>query len=413
MSRDKQVQQQKILSLCTTPGEHFKQNDKPLSITTKTIDTLGTESINTEITVGSGFFSRGKTRTIFGHILKNWDSIVKDSIGKSFSENQQTLLMQNLLTTDNIKRSNGNDYTRLVRGESERFNGPGGDAFQQKASGKYMFEYLLKSNAPKAVIETVIFSGSEKKLDFDAIIERVSRQGVNTDQKEYMLNALKARQLQEAITSNNIEKVSQCLDRIKTQEQFQNIALIANPNKVNSASSILVADSPPTQEDIELLSSLSSHSFSSEELSEGTSKINQEIHRLFATKEYELFDKPLEDLMQIVDNQSKEINTKMSALYDSSFSSNEELKDEADLSNLHPSRQQTRSASDEITEEMLMAELKVLEAEGKGKESDEKIARNEEEIKKSEQELDELEKEFDKQWTSVVSDQKKDPEISR
>ncbi|MDC0857287.1 hypothetical protein OAP83_01075 [Rickettsiales bacterium] len=124
MSRDKQVQQQKILSLCITPGEYFKQNDKPLSITTKTIDTLGTESINTEITVGSGFFSRGKTRTIFGHILKNWDSIVKDSIGKSFSENQQTLLMQNLLTTDNIKRSNGNDYTRLVRGESERFNGP-------------------------------------------------------------------------------------------------------------------------------------------------------------------------------------------------------------------------------------------------------------------------------------------------
>ena len=84
--------------------------------------------------------------------------------------------------------------------------------------------------------------------------------------------------------------------------------MIANPNKVNSASSILVADSPPTQEDIELLSSLSSHSFSSEELSEGTSKINQEIHRLFATKEYELFDKPLEDLMQIVDNQSKEIS---------------------------------------------------------------------------------------------------------
>ncbi|MDC0857288.1 hypothetical protein OAP83_01080 [Rickettsiales bacterium] len=283
-----------------------------------------------------------------------------------------------------------------------------------------MFEYLLKSNAPKAVIETVIFSGSEKKLDFDAIIERVSRQGGNTDQKEYMLNALKARQLQEAITSNNIEKVSQCLDRIKTQEQFQNIALIVNPNKVNSASSILVADSPPTQEDIELLSSLSSHSFSSEELSEGTSKINQEIHRLFATKEYELFDKPLDDLMQIVDNQSKEINTKMSALYDSSLlSSNdeldelEELSGEADLSNPPPTRQQTISADDGITEEMLMAELKVLEAEGKGKESDEKIARNEEEIKKSDQELYELEKEFDKQWTSIVSDQKKDPEISR
>ena len=85
-----------------------------------------------------------------------------------------------------------------------------------------------------------------------------------------MLNTLKARQLQEAITSNNIEKVSQCLDRIKTQEQFQNTAMLANPNTVSSASSILLADSIPTQEDLETVSSISSESFSSEELSEGT-----------------------------------------------------------------------------------------------------------------------------------------------
>jgi hypothetical protein len=419
MSRDNRNKQQDILSLCRNPREYFMQSSSygGLTIITKTINTLGTESINTDITVGSGLFRKGQTRSIFGHILKNWDSIITDADGTDFSAKKQTLLMQNLLTTDNIKRSNGNDYTRLVKGESERFNGPGADAFLQKASGKYMFEYLLESKAPKQVIETVIFSGKEKQLDFDAIIERVSRQGGNPDQKAYMLNALKARQLQEAITSNNIKKVSQCLDRIKTQEQFQNIAMLANPNTVSSASSILLADSIPTQEDLETVSSNSSQSFSSEELSEGTGQINQSIHDFFTTKEYELFDKPLDDLMQIVDNQSKKINTKMSALYDSSLlSSNDELKEleqeleelsaEADLSDPPPSSQQTQSASDKITDEMLMAELEVLEAEYQGEKYDKISTRNEEEIKKSEQKLDKLEEQFDKKWTTIVSNSK-------
>ncbi|MBL6785699.1 MAG: hypothetical protein ISQ32_05280, partial [Rickettsiales bacterium] len=257
MSRDISNQEQKILALCKNPREYFIKQDSygGLTIITQTIKTLGTESINTDITVGSGLFRKGQTRSIFGHILKDWDSIAKDENDNAFTNKQQILLMQNLLTTDNIKRYNGHDYTRTVKRESITFTGPGADAFLQKASGKYMFEYLLESKAPKQVIETVIFSGKEKQLDFDAIIERVSRQGGNPDQKAYMLNALKARQLQEAITENNIEKVAQCLDRIKTTDQFQNIAMLANPNTVNSASSILLKDSPPTQEDLEILSS--------------------------------------------------------------------------------------------------------------------------------------------------------------
>ena len=418
MSRDTSNQEQKILALCKNPREYFMQFSSygGLNIITKTVETLGTESINTDITVGSGLFRKGQTRSIFGHILKNWDSIIKDADGTDFSERKQTLLIQNLLTTDNIKRYNGHDYTRTVKRESITFTGPGADAFLQKASGKYMFEYLLESKAPKQVIQTVIFSVTEKQLDFDAIIERVSIQGGNPDQKEYMLNALKARQLQEAITANNIEKVSQCLDRIKTTDQFQNIAMLANPNTVNSASSILLKDSPPTQEDLEILSSISSKSFSSEELSEGTGQINQRIHDLFADKHYELFDKPLDSLMQKVEKQSQEINVKTSALYDSSSSSlNDELKEadyikmlsgEDDLSALPHSGKITRSASDEITDEMLMAELEVIEAEHKGRKYDEIIARNGDEIARSE-------KKFDENWTTIVSRHKNDPDISR
>lgn len=327
--------------------------------------------------------------------------------------------MQNLFTTDNIKRFNGTDYTK----RSLTLKGPGADAFLQKASGKYMFEYLLESKAPKQVIEMVIFSGTEKQLDFDAIIERVSRQGGNPDQKEYMLNALKARQLQEAITANNIEKVSQCLDRIKTTDQFQNIAMLANPNTVNSASSILLKDSQPTQEDLEILSSISSKSFSSEELSEGTGQINQSIHDLFADKHYELFYKPLDGLIQNVEKQSQEIDAKESSLYDSSpLSSNDELKEayglealsgKGNLSNPTPSRQQTISNSDEITDEMLMAELEVNEAKKQGKEYDQIITRNEKEIKKSENEIDKFGQKFDKKWAQYVSIDTNDPDISR
>jgi transcriptional regulator of heat shock response len=98
----------------------------------------------------------------------------------------------------------------------------------------------------------------------------------------------------------------------------------------------------------------------------------------------------------------------------SSLSSNEELSGEAYLSDPPPSSQQTQSASDEITDEMLMAELKVLEAEYQGEKYDKISALNEEEIKKSEQELDKLEEQFDKKWTTIVSNSKNGPsEISR
>ena len=87
---------------------------------------------------------------------------------------------------------------------------------------------------------------------------------------------------------------------------------------------------------------------------------------------------------------------------------------EAKLPDPPPSGHQTQPASDEITDEMLMAELEVLEAEYQGEKYDKISALNEEEIKKSEQELDELEEQFDKKWTTIVSNSKNGPrEISK
>ncbi len=104
----------------------------------------------------------------------------------------------------------------------------------------------------------------------------------------------------------------------------------------------------------------------------------------------------------------------MSLYASSSLSSNEELSGAAKLPDPPHSGQQTQSASDEITDEMLMAELEVLEAEYQGKKYDKIIDQNEKKIAASEQKLDKLEEQFDKKWTTIVSNSKNGPsEISR